>query len=176
MKTQWKYSNTLYVANMNKPLDISIPLSNSSENPSAWYVSPPRFEPVRNGDFIGSVEEGGSVNFRDVFFNPHGHGTHTECVGHISEEIHSINQVLKRFFFFAELVSIRPKEVSGDKVILWEDLKHLRNHSGTEAIIIRTLPNSTEKTSRQYSNTNPPYIEEKAIKELIAQGGKALIN
>ena len=39
----------------------------------------------------GSVAEGGSVNFYDIDFNPHGHGTHTECIGHISKEKESYN-------------------------------------------------------------------------------------
>ena len=31
-----------------------------------------------------------------------------------------------------------------------------------EAIIIRTIPNSEDKKSKNYSNTNPPYLEEAA--------------
>ena len=71
--------------NLSKPIDISIPLKNGDNNPSAWYVPPVRMEAVRMGDWVGDVKEGGSVNFYNVFFNPHGHGTHTECVGHISK-------------------------------------------------------------------------------------------
>ena len=47
------------------------------------------------GDWIGSVEKGSSVNFRNIKFNPHGHGTHTECVGHITPKIHSVNTLVK---------------------------------------------------------------------------------
>ena len=79
-------------------MDISIPLSDSETNPRAWYVDRPKFEPVRTQHYVGSVEEGGSVNFRDVYFNPHGHGTHTECLGHITKKVYSINQTMKTFF------------------------------------------------------------------------------
>ena len=82
-----------------KPLDISMPLSDSEFNPRAWYVEKPRFEPVRTEHYTGSVREGGSVNFRNIFFNPHGHGTHTECLGHITDEVHSVNDVLNQDFF-----------------------------------------------------------------------------
>lgn len=68
---------------MNEGLDISLSLRPTPDNPTAWYVSEPRFEPVRANGWVGAVAEGGSVNFRDIFFNPHGHGTHTECLGHI---------------------------------------------------------------------------------------------
>ena len=51
-----------------QPIDLSIPLSNTDKNPKAWYVTPPVFEPVRTAHYTGSVAEGGSVNFRDIFF------------------------------------------------------------------------------------------------------------
>ena len=90
------------------PLDISIPLSNTAENPRAWYVDLPVIEPVRTADFLGSVEEGGSVNFRNIFFNPHGHGTHTECLGHITKQVYSVNKSLSSYFFKAEVVTLEP--------------------------------------------------------------------
>ena len=42
----------------NSPLDLSIVLSDDIRNPRAWYVEPPRFEPVRTECYIGSVKEG----------------------------------------------------------------------------------------------------------------------
>jgi kynurenine formamidase len=46
-----------------------------------------------------------STNFNTIQFNSH-HGTHTECLGHITRDFYSINQALKQFFFMAELVSV----------------------------------------------------------------------
>ncbi len=144
----------------NSPIDLSIGLRNSSENVRAWYVDPPRFEPVRANGFLGSVEEGGSVNFRDVFFNPHGHGTHTECCGHITKQIHSINQNFKKFFFKATLVTISPDRIeNGDFVIFKHHFELLRQKDFLEAMIIRTLPNGIEKKFMNYSDTNPPYFD-----------------
>jgi hypothetical protein len=43
---------------------------------------------VVDGDFIGKgLLQGSSTNFNNIYFNPHGHGTHTECVGHITEKL-----------------------------------------------------------------------------------------
>ena len=42
--------------------------------PRAWYIDGPRREPVRLGDWVGDVNQGGGVNFFDVHFNPHAHG------------------------------------------------------------------------------------------------------
>ena len=90
------YIDESHFIETNSPFDLSIGLRNSIENVRAWYVDPPRFEPVRANGFLGSVEEGGAVNFRNIFFNPHGHGTHTECCGHITKQVYSVNQNLKK--------------------------------------------------------------------------------
>src|SRR6187397_33365 len=106
-----------YKVDFFKPIDISMPLSTDGHSASAWYVGPMKLEPVRMGDWVGDVNQGGSVNFRTVTFNPHGNGTHTECVGHISKEFYTINQGLKRFLFIAELITILPEQVGEDFII-----------------------------------------------------------
>ena len=85
---------TLCEIDLASPFDLSLPLIADRKGPSAWYVEPMRIEPVRANGWVGAVAEGGSVNFRDIAFNPHGHGTHTECVGHITEVVHSVNEVV----------------------------------------------------------------------------------
>jgi kynurenine formamidase len=154
---------------LSKPIDISIPLSNTDENPIAWYIEKPVIEPVVFGDWIGKVSEGkSSTNFNNIFFNPHGHGTHTECLGHITNDFYSINKALKQFFFFAKLITIEPQSVDEDLVITKDQVEKAMSIStlpdGTrpEAIIIRTLPNQKDKKSRKYSHTNPPYLSEDA--------------
>src|SRR3954470_16521301 len=128
-----------YQTDLSKPIDISIPLRTGEENVSAWYVAPVKIEPVQSGDWIGDVNKGGSVNSRNITFNPHGNGTHTECVGHISKEPYSINQCLKTFFFMAELITILPDEKDGDLVITKKHLQNCLGEKRPEAIIIRTL-------------------------------------
>jgi kynurenine formamidase len=147
---------------LSKPIDISIPLTNTDENPIAWYIEKPSIEPVVFGDWIGKVSEGkSSTNFNNIFFNPHGHGTHTECLGHITNDFYSINQSLKQFFFTAKLITIEPEKTGDDFVITKEQIVKLLTEK-TEALIIRTLPNQLDKKSRKYSNTNPPYLTEDA--------------
>jgi kynurenine formamidase len=145
---------------LSKPIDISIPLSNTNENPIAWYIEKPAIEPVKFGDWIGKVSEGSSTNFNNIFFNPHGHGTHTECLGHITHDFYSINQCLKQFFFFAELISVEPAILDNDLIITKDQIENLLNGKLPEALIIRTLPNSDTKKSKNYSNSNPAYLTE----------------
>jgi kynurenine formamidase len=147
---------------LSKPIDISITLSNTDKNPIAWYIEKPEIEPVKFGDWIGKVSEGSSTNFNNIFFNPHGHGTHTECLGHITREFYSINQCLKQFFFKAELVSITPEDINSDLVIIKNQIEKALNGKTSEAIVIRTLPNLESKKHKNYSKTNPPYLSEEA--------------
>lgn len=150
-------------------IDISLPVRTDG-GASAWYVAPPTIEPVRADAFVGAVTEGGSVNFRNVFFNPHGHGTHTECVGHISPTIYSINQRLRRWFFEAQLVTVSPEAIGDDRVITAKQLMPLLRQRACEALVIRTLPNNESKRSRNYSNTNPAYFEAELAKKLREAG------
>ena len=154
--------NNTFKIDLSKPLDIAIPLSNTDANPIAWYIEKPIIEPVRFGDWVGKVSEGSSTNFNNIFFNPHGHGTHTECLGHITKEFYSINQCLKQFFFTAELISIEPENLNGDLIITKRQIDKALNGKTPEAIIIRTLPNSEIKKHKNYSKTNPPYLSEEA--------------
>jgi kynurenine formamidase len=130
---------------------------------------------VKFGNWIGKVSEGSSTNFNNIFFNPHGHGTHTECLGHITREFYSINQCLKQFFFTAELISIEPENINVDKIITKEQIEKGLSGKTPEAIIIRTLPNLDNKKHKNYSKTNPPYLLEEAATFIRESGIKHLL-
>jgi kynurenine formamidase len=156
------------------PLDISLGLIDADSNPKAWYVDAPKFEPVRTEHYTGSVAEGGSVNFRNIYFNPHGHGTHTECLGHITTEVHSINETLNEYFFEAQVISIQPElqmnDGEEDRVITLEQIKAIDIRK--EALVLRTLPNVDTKKTSNYSDTNPAYLECEIAVYLIEKGVK----
>ncbi len=153
-----------YKIDLHQPIDISIPLHSNKDCVSAWYVESMKLEPVVNGSWIGDVSKGGSVNFRNVTFNPHGNGTHTECVGHISKEFITINNCLKKFMFLAEVITILPIQTeNGDYVITKKQLQLSLKNTKPEAVVIRTLSNGLNKLTMQYSETNPPYILEEGI-------------
>ncbi len=165
-----------YKIDFYKPIDVSMPLHAGVDSPSAWYVAPMSIEPVKADGWIGDINQGGSVNFRNIKFNPHGNGTHTECVGHISKENYTINQCLKKFFFIADLITVLPTILdNGDSVITKKNIELSLPEKKGEAIIIRTLPNNHSKLSQQYSNTNPTYIEAEAMKYIVELGYEHLL-
>src|SRR5690606_29669166 len=176
MKTTIQHNNNTYEIDLSQPIDISLPIQNNEQNPIAWYLDQPEINPVVMGDFIGSVSSGkSSTNFNNILFNPHGHGTHTECLGHITKDFYSINQTLKTFFFTAELISITPQVLAKDFVISKIQIEELLNGKPTEAVVIRTLPNSVDKKHKNYSNTNPAYLTEEAAILIREIGVKHLL-
>ena len=175
MITKIKYNSKFYTINLLQPIDISIPLRASKDNVNAWYIDPPKIEPVKDGEWVASVSEGACINFNNIFFNPHGHGTHTECVGHITEKVHSINQNLKQFFFLAEVVTVAPEKLKSDFVISKKQLQFALGNKKRDAVVIRTIPNMKDKLNKQYSHTNPTYLLEEAAIFLREKGIKHLL-
>ncbi|GAA3597161.1 cyclase family protein [Flavivirga amylovorans] len=170
-----QYNSKKLQIDLSLPIDLSIPLSASKNNVNAWYLDAPIIEPAKDGDRIVSVEEGACVNFNNISFNPHAHGTHTECVGHITKKVHSVNKNLKQFFFLAEVVTVAPEKLNGDFVISKKQLRFAIGNKKRDAIVIRTIPNTKEKLTAQYSHTNPPYLLEDAAIYLREKGVKHLL-
>jgi kynurenine formamidase len=181
MITHIQHQGNTFTIDISQPIDISIALH--AEGPRAWYAGKMRFAPVINQYFTGSVKLGGKVNFNDVFFNPHAHGTHTETLGHISRELVSIENALTRHWWIASLITLTPQLCAdtndivqaGDSIITLEQLQQALPGEVPEAVIIRTLPNSDEKKSRPYSNTNFTYMHPDAAAWLAAQGVQHLL-
>jgi len=167
------YLSTTEFIETSELIDLSMTLQSSPENVRAWYVDPPRMEPVRANGFIGSIEEGGSVNFRDVYFNPHGHGTHTECCGHITREVYAVNDVLKEYFYRATLITVDPvKMENGDLLVQAAQIAPYLQKDFSDAVLIRTLPNAPDKKSMNYSGTNPCYFDIEIVDLLNEYGVK----
>lgn len=169
-----KHQDQTFKVDLSKPIDISLPLKAGLDNPTAFNVPEVKMEAVVIGDWVGEVNKGGSVNFFNIFFNPHGHGTHTECVGHISENKESVNDCIRSYFFNAQLISIEPVKEGEDGVITKTQIESLIKNN-IEAIVIRTLPNGEIKKTMAYSNTNPPYLQKEAAKLLKDLGIKHLL-
>ena len=181
MITHIQHQSNTFTIDLSQPIDLSIVLH--AEGPRAWYAGNMRFAPVINQYFTGSVKLGGKVNFNDVFFNPHAHGTHTETLGHISRELVSIENALTRYWWIASLITLTPDLCTeandivqaGDSIITLEQVQQALSGEIPEALIIRTTPNSDEKKSRLYSNTNFTYMHPDAAAWLAAQGVQHLL-
>ena len=172
MKASIEYKGRIFRVDLEQPIHISFPIHGGDEQLRAWWVDPVRIEAVVGEQGAYLVREGAPVNFQNITFNPHGHGTHTECVGHITREIHSVNEVLTRSFFLARVISLSPVDIDGDRVITKAALQALLSDEGPEALVLRTLPNEQEKKTLDHSGSNPPYLQSDALAYLRAIGVK----
>lgn len=168
MKVELHTPTGLVTIDLLQGTDLSMPLADGQQL-SAWAQPVPRLKPVRQGDWEGKVSRGASVNFNDICFNPHAHMTHTECLGHITHDFYSVNQIqgLHRFFS-AFLLSVEPQPSPCGFCIGRKQLEEYLPNPAPEALIIRTLPNLVEKKSAVYSGTNPPFLQPEAAR-LLAQ-------
>ena len=180
MKASFEFLNQNYSADLTKPMDISIPLRPDHINPNCFYAPQPTSSPVKSGDFVGSIKEGGLLNFKNLTINPHGNGTHTECYAHIYDTDATINTTLKQFHFPAMLFTAFPELLdNGDRVLGLQSLRLLDESDSQntlpEALIVRTLPNDDDKLTRNYSGTNPPYVSDEFLLEIRRRGVKHLL-
>jgi len=161
-----------YTIDLSKPLDLSIPIKNGGENPNCFWAPYPMFDPYKAGSFVGATYTGGPVNFYNVKINPHGNGTHTECVGHIATEKYVIRNCLQKHWFKARLISVKPTQIeNGDTVILKESILPLfENVKDCTALVVRTLPNDVQKQTKLYSGKNPTYLDVEAMQLIVEKG------
>ena len=170
--------------------DLGIPLRGGAGNPNAFGMEEPLFEVFRAGGFVGDVEQGGACNVVGVRMNPHGNGTHTECAGHIGASptddramncgpgrCLTLDQALTTFWFKALLLSVEPRltnaAMPGQAWIAQKDLEEaLATHGGElpSAVLIRTLPHDSQRSSRHYTGHMPPAFEPAALEWLARSG------
>lgn len=172
-----QHKGTAYKVDLSSPLDISTPISDQEPSISCFHAPAPNITPVQDGNFIGDTQQGGLVNFKNISFNPHGNGTHTECLGHITKDWYSINKTLKDFHFVAKLITVSPEVLSnGDLVITQDQIQQqFSKDDHIDALVIRTTPNGPDKLVKDYSGTNPTYLHPDATQYIVEQGIRHLL-
>ena len=150
---------------LKNPIDISIPVSFGKKQLVAFDGPPAKRAAYKAGSFVGDTRHGGSCNCEVYTFSPHLNGTHTECVGHITKERIFVQNV---GLVMATLVTVTPK-----KGLITASM--LMKSNVTEALIIRTLPNGENKTTRNYSKAAAPYIAADAMRYIVSLGVQHLL-
>jgi len=175
MKANIEINDRIIKVDLSSPIDLSIPIKNGQDNPNAWWAPYPQFDPYRAGSWVASTAEGSPVNSFNIKLNPHGNGTHTECVGHIAKEKYTINNALKSFHHLAQLVSIYPEKQENGDLIITRSLLEDAFTENVNSLIIRTIPNDDSKMTRSWSDTNPPYIDADALAWMNEKGVEHLL-
>lgn len=170
---------------------LAIPMRFDGGQPNAWGVERAVSRACEAGDLIGDTRRGGSVNFEKVTFIPHCNGTHTECVGHITDERISVLDSLRDPLSVAALISVAPETArgcgdsyvvtpgAGDRLItrsrLETALSILDLNVRVKSLIVRTLPNDPAKLTQTYAEHVPPYFSTEAMRFIIGAGIEHLL-
>jgi kynurenine formamidase len=162
-----------YTALLSKSIDLSQGFGLGGDNALAFHIPPAEIAPIRVGDFVGSVAAGSGANCEVIQFCAHGNGTHTECIGHITRERHSVNKLIGSGLKAACLVSVTPEKRGDDWLITATGLNDSPLHR-TPAIIIRTN-NISDIRGKNWSGTNPCYFEPAAIQLLVDAGHEHIL-
>jgi hypothetical protein len=158
----------LYSADLNKPNEIGIRVERVN-GVSSFGIANASYKVYKDGDFIGNKNQGSGCNLETIVFTPHGNSTHTECFGHIAFEPYFVNDFINDKLYFSLVHTFNTKIDKGDAVLDFSSL-NLNELTKYEALIIRTLPNSSDKLHRDYSGQNAPYILTDDMQKLVAAG------
>lgn len=160
------------------PIDLSIPIHFGGPQPNAYGVEPATSEACEYGDLVGDTRRGGGCNFEQYTIIPHCNGTHTECVGHITDKRISVRDCLQDTLIPSALISVPPVRLADsgesypnqaeddDPVITSASISERIPAAGIRALIVRTLPNSESKLAARYRDDVPPYFTSEAIRLL----------
>ena len=165
-----EFREKIYRCGLEAGVDLSIGFG-AGPSATAWYCPAVSIEPVVMGDWVGSIEAGAPVNFMNVGFNPHGNGTHTECLSHVAASSLQVLEALTHSFWPALVVEATPDPDGGIRAHGIEQT----DQTLLPALLVRTLPNEPEDKFRDYSNTHPAWIDPELMRYWVEQGVKHLL-
>lgn len=190
MKITVTINSQNYEVDRQKPIPISIPLYFNEKQPDPHGVSPALAAPQEVPGMIGDTRQKGSVNWEKLVLTPHSNGTHTECVGHITDERVAVNSCFSDTFIACTVISVTPlsgeesedsylpEKSPEDQIITETSLATaLRScqEELCEGLVIRTLPNHTEKKQRCYLERPPAFFSLEAMRYLLKKGVRHLL-
>ena len=177
---------------LSQPVDLAITLEFPGPQPRFFASRPASAEPLRAGAFTGTVAGGASCNCGVYTVAPHCHGTHTECVGHLTRGAQPIAGLTPVAPVLAVLVTVQPRPL-GDVAVKAPAGPHAADdpvltgamlaaaaapceQDPWTALVVRTLPNGTEKRHRSYEGECPaPYFTADAMHWIVARGVTSLV-
>jgi hypothetical protein len=162
---------------------LAIPLEFNGEQPNHFGAPLASAQTLESDGFLGDTKRGGSCNVAQLTLVPHCNGTHTESVSHIIDELVPVGTLLSPLLISCALVTVQPETLencaesyfpnpqAGDLVVsgrrLSESLAQLPAAAGCQAIVIRTLPNNTDKLRRAYASGQPPVFFSSEAMQLL---------
>jgi hypothetical protein len=178
-------------ADVSAPVDLAITLQFPGPQPRFFADAPASAAPLRAGGFVGAVSRGASCNCSVYVLSPHCHGTHTECVGHVTDNAAALAGLTPVPPALALLVSVRPERLGtaaagqagrreADDPVVTRALLATAAARWTRdpwtALVVRTLPNDPGKRYRLYEGPCPAaYFTADAMHWVVERGVTSLV-
>jgi len=182
-RTSWRLvleiGGERYAVRTDRPLHLAIPLDFHGAQPEAFGLPSARAEVCREDTFVGDTRLGGSCNCEQVSLVPHGSGTHTEGIGHLTDSRIAIHAALREALIPATLVTLTPEPVESGRApaVTGASIARLGLASGPflRGLVVRTKPNDWSKKSRVWTGATAPYFTPEAAKALRELGVSHLV-
>lgn len=172
-----------------KPVSLAIPLDFAGPQPSCFGAPRAGAAPLAAGRFTGDTRAGGSCNCEVLTLAPHCNGTHTECVGHLTDERVAVSERLPGGIELALLVTVDPvpagaeaedsdpRPADGDRLVTAAALaRAAARHPGPRAtaLVVRTQRHG--QPMQRYEGAAPaPFLTRQAAAWLVERGIETLV-
>lgn len=150
--------------------DIALPLAFDATGPQAFGAPAAASVPLSVGAFTGRVTTGASCNASVLSVTPHGNGTHTESVAHLVEDGPAVPALLNGGWMPAWLGSVQASSATITASALETILRDAKM-MGSVALVLRTLPNASDKMQRDYTGDVAPAFFEADAARAVADAG-----
>ena len=197
MRAVISYGALLVGADLADALPIAVPLDFDGPQPNAYGAPHAGAQPLRGGSVVGDTRAGGSVNCETLTLSPHCNGTHTECLGHVTDERIAVTDALHGGLWLALTLTVpatraresaetsvpapRPDDLLITRASLSAAFANALAPLGNaelapQALVVRTLPNRDDKLNQHYpSEPSPAYFTAEAAQWLVERDIRHLV-
>jgi kynurenine formamidase len=174
-----------YKVILDKAQSIAIELDFEGPQPNHFGVAAATAKTYQAGSFVGDTRRGGSCNCDEIKLVPHCVGTHTESIGHVTDDHKPLIECPVETLTAATLITINPISAAednagnsyqpeleaADRFISKQQIETLlgtladnQQNEFLTTLIIRTLPNPLAKQFNQYgAECQPPFFSNQAM-------------
>lgn len=154
---------------LDRPIDLSIPIAFDGPALRHFGAPAPRSMPFETGEFPGSVAGGASCNCRTITLTPHCNGTHTECVAHLTLEPLDAWRIVPAAPVPALVVSVAPVPAGEDLVVTRAALESAWS-AGVMALPPIALILRTAVRDARGARAEPPWVAADAVEFVVGRG------
>jgi arylformamidase len=186
---QFEAEGRSFQVDFGQPVSLAIPLDFAGPQASCFGAPRAGSSPLRSGGFTGDTRQGGSCNCEVLTLAPHCNGTHTECVGHVTDERVAVGERVTGGVELAQLVTVLPvpaeataedsdpRPAPGDRLVTAAALdRAAAGNPGprASALVVRTLQEAPPL--RNYAGPAPaPYFSRQAAEWVVGRGIETLV-